>query len=126
MLFAVINQALYMPIAVVIAAIISSATLIAIAIYNKRPNKNTDTHTPEQKPKAIKPIPSVETVIPSILLLLSIWRLCIILSDSSPITRSAVFGIVVFTGVAFICSAFLMLNLILYLLIKKTWKKISG
>jgi magnesium-transporting ATPase (P-type) len=123
MLFAAIDQALYMPVAVIIAAMITSSAMIFVAIYNKRPAKNTDSQTPTQNLKSDRWMMLLEIITPAILLFLSSWRLWAILSGSSPVIRSTVFGIVVFTGIGFTCAVFLFVKLAFYLAVKKMWKE---
>jgi uncharacterized protein YqhQ len=112
-----------MPMAVIGASIITVTGQFVVKKYEMDRQMKTPNHMPEKKSLPDTILLLSEMIIPMLLLGICVWRLVLVLSETSPVTRATVFGIAVFTAVGFVCSVFLLVKLIWYLAIKKLWKE---
>ena len=108
-----------MPIAVIAASIIAASGQFLVKKYEMDRQMKTPNHIPAQKSLTDKILFWSEIIVPMLVLLICVWQLVVLLSDKSPPTRSAVFGIVVFIGGVVACSVFLLVKFIFYLVVKK-------
>ena len=123
MILAAIDKEMYTPAATVISAIIAAVVVVWKTIYEKQRKAATETHIPKQAPRTKRMRISFEMVLPILLLLFSTWQLWVVLSDTSPVTRSTVLGISVFIGVGFLCIVFLLIKLMVWLALRKFKKE---
>src|SRR5438309_11067343 len=101
MTFAAIDKEIYAPAAVVIASIITAATVVWKTIYEKKQNTLTESHIPKVAPSKKRMRISFDVIAPLVLLPVSVWQLVSTLRDSGPITRNSILFIVLWSGSVF-------------------------
>ena len=124
MTFAAIDEEIYTPAAVVIASIITAATVVWKTIYEKK--QNTLTESPKVAPSKKRMRISFDVIAALVFLPVSVWLLVSALRDSGPVTRVSILLIVFWSGSVFFWFCVSLFRIALFIAQRQAKKETDG